>query len=227
MERLKACSSPTLSMAAVRCVYSARAWRLFVPVSPRPRPMRSASSLLSGALRGSQLPVKGSALASVGKGSLAPSLKQVLLRLVAVAPLKEGYFMGRTVSIPASPPSQLLNCTESLSRPPVNQADTHTVSEEGTTAYSGPSPVSTSTSSQPTQWLGPAMGIGFCGATHCMHSGGGGEGGIGGSEGGGGEGGSSGGAGGSGGDDGGGRGAKHMERLKACSSPQLSTADAP
>ena len=169
--------------------------------------------------------MKGSALASVGKASLAPSLKQVLLRFVGGAPLKEGNFMGRTVFVPVSPPSQLLNCTESLSRPPVNQADTHMVSEEGTTAYSGPSPVSTSTSSQPTQCSGPAMGFGACGATHCMHSGGGGEGGSGGSEGGGGEGGSSGGAGGSGGDDGGGRGAKHMERLKACSSPQLSTAE--
>ena len=88
IERLKASSSPTLSAAAVLCVYTARAWRLFVPVSPRPRPMSPASSPLS-LLRGSQVPLNGSALASVGKGALAPSLKQAWLRLVAVAPLRE------------------------------------------------------------------------------------------------------------------------------------------
>ena len=71
------------------------------------------------------------------------------------------------------------------------------------------------------------MGIGACGATHCKQPGGGGEGGEGGGAGGGSEGGRKGGAGGSGGGDGGGCGAKHMERLKACSSPTLSTADAP
>ena len=93
MERLKACSSPTLSAAAVPSVDSARACRLLVPVSPRPRPMSPASLPLSW-LRGSQLPVKGSALASVGNGALAPSLKQAWLRLVAVAPLRAAYLRG-------------------------------------------------------------------------------------------------------------------------------------
>ena len=97
--------------------------------------------------------------------------------------------------------------------PPVNQADTHTVSEEGTTVYSGPSPVSSQRSSQPDEWPGPAMGIGACGDTRCKQpggggdggdgNGGGGDGGDGGGEGGGGGGGSNGGAGGSGGDGGG------------------------
>eukprot|EP00964_Phaeocystis_antarctica_P011440 scaffold6327_cov61-Phaeocystis_antarctica.AAC.1 len=110
MERLKASSSPTSSVAAVLCVYTARAWRLFVPVSPRPRPMSSESLPLS-VLRGSQVPVNGSALASVGKGALAPSLKQAWLRLVAVAPLREAYLRGETCFAPTAPPSQLLKFT--------------------------------------------------------------------------------------------------------------------
>ena len=62
-------------------------------------------------LRGSQVPVNGSSLALVGKGALAPSLKQAWLRLVAVAPLRELYLRGKTCFVPAAPPSQLLNCT--------------------------------------------------------------------------------------------------------------------
>ena len=103
--------------------------------------------------------------------------------------------------------------------PPVNQADTHTVSEEGTTVYSGPSPVSSQRSSQPDVWPGPAMGIGACGDTRCKQPGGGGDGGDGGGEGGGGGGGSDGGAGGSGGDDGGGCGAKQSTRRNAENTP--------
>ena len=57
------------------------------------------------------MPVNGSSLALVGKGALAPSLKQAWLRLVAVAPLRELYLRGKTCFVPAAPPSQLLNCT--------------------------------------------------------------------------------------------------------------------
>ena len=95
------------------------------------------------------------------------------------------------------------------------------MTDEGTTAYSGPSPVARDKSSQPTQWAGPLIGLGSSSATKLRQPGGGGEGSAGGGEGGGVQGGGVGGAGGSGGDEGGGCGAKHMVRLKACSSPEL------
>ena len=69
--------------------YTANATRGDSPVRPNPRSTISDSSPRS-ALRGSQVPLNGSALASPGNSSVAVSLQHASVRLVAVPPASEG-----------------------------------------------------------------------------------------------------------------------------------------
>ena len=95
-----------------------------MPGAPSPSVTRRDGSPIS-ALRGSQLPVKGSALASAGNGALAPSPKQARWRCVALPPAVLGLIKG--VQRCAGPPSsQVLRPTLSWSMPSLKVALTQT-----------------------------------------------------------------------------------------------------
>ena len=87
-------------------------------------------------LRGSHVPVKGAALASVGKALVALSLKHAAVKLVATPPVKVGLLIGYVDKVVLSHP---LNVSCSLSTPSLNHPVTHTAAEA--TAYSLPLPV--------------------------------------------------------------------------------------
>jgi hypothetical protein len=79
----KESSMPVLSAAEVGSEYTARPLLWEVPVAPSPCAATSSVKSPASALRGSQVPVNGSAVALLGKEALAPSLKQASVMLVA------------------------------------------------------------------------------------------------------------------------------------------------
>ena len=86
-------SIPVLLGGALALEYTANPRRGAECGLPRPTSIISASSPRS-ALRGSQVPLNGSALASPGNSSAAESLQHASVRLVAVPPAREGWLSG-------------------------------------------------------------------------------------------------------------------------------------